>query len=205
LWKRTGGNTHRQFFTVITTHSKYPVELPLTGDFQMENASAAIAAVEALQESGADIKQDHILIGLKNIDWPGRLQILHEAPLVVADGAHNGHSISKLIETLKKYFNYKECFIIFGSSIDKDVDAMAKVLATFTRRIMVTSSQHPRAASRETISAKFTKAGITVNEADSINDAIKKSMSEAGKEDLIVVTGSLFVVAEAIRYFDKTL
>jgi dihydrofolate synthase/folylpolyglutamate synthase len=205
LWQRTGGNTHRQFFTVITANAKYPVELPLTGDFQMENASAAIAAIEALQESGADIGPDHILIGLKNIDWPGRLQILHEAPLVVADGAHNGHSMSKLIETIKKYFNYRECFIIFGSSIDKDVDSMARILSTFTRKVLVTSSKHPRAASRETISAQFTKAGIAVNEADSIDAAINKCMAEAGKEDLIVVTGSLFVVAEAIRYFDKTL
>jgi folylpolyglutamate synthase/dihydropteroate synthase len=171
----------------------------------MENASAAIAAIEALQESGADISPDHILIGLKNIDWPGRLQILHEAPLVVADGAHNGHSMSKLIETIKKYFNYRECFVIFGSSIDKDVDSMARILSTFTRKVLVTSSKHPRAASRETISAQFTKAGIAVNEADSIDAAINKCMAEAGKEDLIVVTGSLFVVAEAIRYFDKTL
>jgi folylpolyglutamate synthase/dihydropteroate synthase len=123
----------------------------------------------------------------------------------VADGAHNGHSMSKLIETIKKYFSYRECFIIFGSSVDKDVDAMAGVLSTFARKIIVTSSNHPRAASTETISAQFTKAGITVDIADSINNAIKKCMAAAGKEDLIVVTGSLFVVAEAIRYFDKTL
>jgi dihydrofolate synthase/folylpolyglutamate synthase len=202
-WERTGGDIHRQFFKVNTPHSHYHLELPLTGDFQMENAAAAIAAIEALIENGADISAEHILIGIKNIDWPGRLQILHEAPLVLADGAHNAHSMSKLIETVKKYFKYGKCFVIFGSSIDKDVDGMARELSAFTRSITVTSSNHPRAASKKTIAEKFGKAGMEVHEADNISDAISGCLAKAEKEDLVIVTGSLFVVAEAIRYFDK--
>jgi dihydrofolate synthase/folylpolyglutamate synthase len=203
-WQRTGGDIHRQFFTVTTAESQYPIELPLTGDFQLENAAAAIAAIESLIENGANISPEHILIGMKSIDWPGRLQILHEAPLVLADGAHNAYSMSKLIESVRKYFKYSECYVIFGSSVDKDVDGMARELSAFTRNITVTSSSHPRAASRTIIIEKFKQAGIEVNQAENINAAISDYMKKAVKEDLIVITGSLFVVAEAIRHFNKT-
>jgi dihydrofolate synthase/folylpolyglutamate synthase len=202
-WERTGGDMHRQFFTVLTADSRYQVELPLSGDFQMENAAAAIAAIEALKENGAGISKEHILIGLKTIDWPGRLQILHEAPLVLADGAHNAYSMSKLIEAIKKYFKYNKCFVIFGSSIDKDVEGMAAELSDFTVNITVTSSAHPRAASIKMIIEKFAKAGVAVSRAENIRDAISGCLAKSRKEDLIVVTGSLFVVAEAIRYFSQ--
>lgn len=202
-WKRTGGDIISQTATVKTALSDYTIELPLIGDFQLENAAAALAAVDELREQGANIDDSHMLQGIKNVNWPGRFQLLNNEPLVIADGAHNAYSMAKLIETIKQYFKYKRCFIIFGSSIDKDIKGMAAELAKFAGDIIITSSNHPRAASREKVTEIFRKTGISIREENTVVDAISNTLSATGKDDLIIITGSLFVVAEAIGYFNK--
>jgi dihydrofolate synthase/folylpolyglutamate synthase len=202
-WQRTGGDLHRQLCIIKTVKSTYELELPLLGDYQMENAAGAVAAIEVVNENGTDISREQIQTGIKNVDWPGRLQVLQEKPLVIADGAHNAYSMSKLIEALKKYIEHNRCFVIVGSSVDKDIAGMAQELAAFTSNISVTSSHHPRAASTKDVTEKFRKTGVVVSEAENTGEAIAKCLATTDKDDLIVVTGSLFVVAEAIEYFHK--
>jgi dihydrofolate synthase/folylpolyglutamate synthase len=202
-WRRTGGNLYSQKFTVKTPQAEYELELPLLGDYQLENATAAIATAEVLRDNGANISREQIQAGMRNVNWAGRLQILREAPLVIADGAHNAYSMSKLIEAINKYIKHKRRFVIIGSSIDKDISGMAKELSAFTSNIVITSSNHPRAASGKDLTEKFRKTGIEVIQADGIADAILKCLNKADKEDLILITGSLFVVAEAIEYFNN--
>ncbi len=202
-WRRTGGDLSHQSLLVTGKDADYSLTIPLIGDYQLENAAAAVAALEALNHLGAKIPREAIIQGLNRVDWPGRLQILRDKPLVVVDGAHNAYSMQKLIEATRKYFTYDRCFVIFGTSCDKDTPGMAQELSAFTPHIIVTSSAHPRAARIPVIVEAFSQQGREVAIAKSVAEAIAQALSLAQKSDLILVTGSLFVVAETISYYQR--
>ena len=177
------------------------MHLPLLGDHQMENASLAIAAVEALQQRGLDISRDHIVQGLCRVRWPARLQILQQAPLLVIDGAHNAYSIQALTESVKRYFPYKKLYLIFGSSSDKDIGGMANSLAGLPAKVFVTRSGHPRAASVDQLARTFRQHGIPVEIQLDVREALSAALAVCGNDDLILATGSLFIAAETTRQF----
>ena len=199
-WQRTGGNPYQQSVTVQGTTNKYELIVPLLGDYQLENTATAVAALEALACLGTSISGRDVAEGFRQVVWPGRLQVLSREPMLVVDGAHNAYSMTKLVEAVKKYFDYDECFIIFGTSSDKDASGMAQELKLFAEEITITSSSHPRAASTSILAKEFANLGIRVKVAEDVSTALSQTLAAAKKRDLILVTGSLFVVAEAIDY-----
>lgn len=199
-WYRTGGDLSKQSLTVKSKAGDYDLTIPLLSDYQMENAATAVAALEVLTSLGTRISSQDMVQGFRHVEWPGRLQILNHEPMVVVDGAHNGYSMKKSIEAIKEYFNYNKCFVVFGTSIDKDISGMVQELASFTHHITITSSSHPRAASASILAEGFTKLGVEINMAEDVSDALSQVLSVAGKKDLILITGSLFIVGEAIDY-----
>jgi dihydrofolate synthase/folylpolyglutamate synthase len=203
-WRRTGGDLHHQSLVIKSNNVEYGLTIPLIGDHQLENAAAAVAALEALIGLGAKISKEEIIQGLKQVHWPGRLQILSEQPVVVVDGAHNVYSMKRLLEAIKKYFSYDKCLVIFGTSCDKDIPGMARQLGAFTPHIIITSSAHPRAAAISILASEFSKQNVEVKVAENVPEAISQALSIAQKTDLILITGSLFVVAEAISYTSKS-
>jgi len=199
-WQRTGGNLYQQSVVVHGTTDKYDLTIPLLGDYQLENAATAVAALEALTYLGTSISAQDMAEGFRQVSWPGRLQILSCEPTIVIDGAHNAYSMRKLTEAIKEYFDYNECFVIFGTSCDKDASGMARQLKCFATNITITSSSHPRAASTSILAEEFARLGIEVNVAENVPQALSQTLAAAKKRDLILVTGSLFIVAEAIDY-----
>ena len=122
---------------------------------------------------------------------------------MVVDGAHNAYSMKKLIDAVRQYIGYERCFVIFGTSCDKDVPGMAQELTAFTTHITITSSAHPRAAAIPEVVAEFSRYGVIVTTAGNVAEALAWTLSLAKQSDLILITGSLFVVAEAIGYYQK--
>jgi dihydrofolate synthase/folylpolyglutamate synthase len=202
-WHKTGGDLCRQTLTVKGKKGTYDLTIPLLGDYQMENAATAVAAIEALDLPGNNILSQNVSQGFREVSWPGRLQVLSREPLVVVDGAHNAYSMKKLIENVKKYFSYGRCFVIFGTSCDKDISGMVRELKKLSRHIIITSSSHPRAASTSSLAQTFNRLGIRPAVLDSVSEALTKTLASADNTELILVTGSLFVAGEAIAYFDK--
>ncbi len=200
-WNRTGGDLNRQSLAVETQKHRYIVTIPLIGDFQLENASAAIVALEVLSQQNSGVTGTAISEGLSRVQWPGRFHILKRDPLVIADGAHNVYSIQRLIETMRKYLHCETYRIIFGTSSDKDIAGMAKELAAFSRDITVTISSHQRAASTAIIAEEFALHGIRVHQTKSVAEALAQTLATAQQNDCILVTGSLFIAGEALRYF----
>jgi dihydrofolate synthase/folylpolyglutamate synthase len=196
-WVRMCNDLNGQMFKLTGQMGDYVLNIPLLGEFQLENAALAVAAIEILIQKGVSIELADISEGLNKVRWPVRLQVLQQTPLIVADGAHNPYSIVKIRETIKKDFKFKKVFVIFGSSQDKDIGAMAKELHGFASHIITTSSNHPRAANINFISGVFEKAGHDVIRAHDISDALKQVLHLADENDLILVTGSLFLAAEA--------
>jgi folylpolyglutamate synthase/dihydropteroate synthase len=125
--------------------------------------------------------------------------------MVVIDGAHNAYSMQMLVEAIKEFFQYEKCFIIFGTSRGKDIPGMAQELKSLNaRQVILTKSSHPRAASTSILAAEFAKLDIETKLAGNVFETLTQTLTIANHEDLILVTGSLFIVAEAIDCLTKT-
>jgi dihydrofolate synthase/folylpolyglutamate synthase len=202
-WHNIGGDFHHQSLVVEGRTSKYQVSIPLLGDFQLENAATAVAALEILASAGFAISAADIARGLAQVKWPGRFQILQQHPTVLVDGAHNVASMKGLVNNIKAYFSYKEIILIFGTSCDKDIQGIVNELVSLSPQVIVTRTAHSRAAPLSILSAEFSKRGIEPETGETVSEALSRALSLADKTDIICVTGSLFVVAEALAYFSK--
>ena len=195
-WQGGHADLTGQEVTVRTPSRVYHLWLPLLGAHQQENAAAAVAAVEALDWG---VPEEAVAQGIRQVQWPGRFQVLSTGPCVVVDGAHNPYSARRLVETVRDYVRPHRTWLVFGSSADKDVAGMVAELAPVTHRAFACVSRHPRAVPPEQLQEVFRRAGIEADASKDVASALTAARSQAGKDDLVLVTGSLFVVAEALE------
>lgn len=194
-WQTSG--TSDSFILAGPWGSYHDLRVSLRGAHQVENAANAVAAAWLLTESGVVVPESALRKGLAQVSWPGRFEIINERPTVVVDGAHNLDSVRRLAETLRAEYPNRPVTLILGIAGDKDVEGMLTMLAPLATRIIATSSHHPRAARPERISAVANNLGVASTEAMSVASALERALQEAGPDDLICVTGSLYAVAEA--------
>lgn len=199
-WKLDAVSIEGQELTIHGQRSTYHVRLPLLGDFQGVNAAVAVAAVEMLADTRFRVLPDDVVKGLSSVEWPGRLEVLRRNPTVIADGAHNDHSVSTLLDTLPAYAPDCRLTLVAGFSRDKRVDAMVKLLAERCDRVIATRSRHPRSMRPADIAEVFLAHGVSpdcIASVSNVADALEMALEGSGPDDLALVTGSLFVVAEA--------
>ena len=183
---------------------KYRLTIPLLGSCQIENAANAVAALEVLEEEGFNASHDCIIKGLAEVNWPGRFQVIGKRPTVILDGAHNPAAVSELIKSLVSYGGrYKRLILVFGSSIDKDATGMVALLLALVDYVIVTGSRHPRALKASQLKDDFGQSGIEVETSETVAEAYKRAREVATEKDLILVTGSLFVVGEVLKDVGK--
>lgn len=199
-----------QKILVETKSDTYDFILPLLGCYQQENAAAAITALELLAKRGFKLPKEKIIEGIQEVKWPGRFQISCRDPLVILDGAHNTQSIKALLSSLESYCEAgvmspggecekpKNKILVFGMSIDKDADELFKLFRGFFNMVVVTKSRHPRSISAQVLKEAAKRQGLEAICAVSVSEAVAKAKELAGKNGLVVVTGSLFVVGEAL-------
>jgi len=202
-WHKISGDLHHQSLAIEGRISNYQVSIPLLGDYQLENAATAVAALEILASEGFAISAADIAQGLARVKWPGRFHILQQHPTVLVDGAHNVASMKGLVSNIKAYFAHKRIFLVFGTSCDKDIPGIINELVSLSPQVIVTWTAHSRAAPLSTLAAEFSKRGIEPETGENVREAISRALSLADKTDVICVTGSLFVVAEALDYFSR--
>ncbi len=201
-WQEAESSPSGQSFRLKGLRQEYHLFIPLLGEFQLENATVAVACLEVLADSGAEITPAAIATGLAGVHWPGRLQVLRERPWFIVDGAHNAHSARKLKEALGQYFDYDRAVLIVGTSRDKDMAGIVAELASLAGEVIVTRSSNPRATSTDVLAAEFSKWGPRPEMADSVSAAVDLALAKAKPGDLICATGSLFVVAEVTAYLE---
>lgn len=196
-WERLAWDLSGQSLRLNGPHGRRELWLPLLGGHQLENAAAAVAVIDVLLESGVRVPEPAIAAGLRQVRWPGRLEVLRKRPLVVADGAHNGDSARRLREALQDYFQFRRLILVSGVSQDKTVEDMARELAPLAALVIATSSRHPRAGDPMAVAAAYAAAGVPTENAPSVAAALERALAVAAPEDLVCVVGSLFVAAEA--------
>ncbi len=175
-------------------------ETPLLGQHQVENATLAYAALNTARRQGLPLSDDAIRAGFRQVNWPGRFEILARAPYVVVDGAHNRDSAKRLAATVQEYFPGRRVGLIFGASSDKDVAGMlAELLAPEVgiAQVIMAQAVHPRALEPEALADLAAPYGVAVAAGNSVAAALADALAWAGPDDVILATGSLFIVAEA--------
>ena len=191
-WRKLTSDLSGQSFEVEGTTDSYKLTIPLLGAHQLENAATAVAALEAL-----GVESSAIDMGLSRVRWPGRLEVLKQEPVLMVDAAHNADSARRLKEAIAEYFDYDRLILIIGASSDKDVAGMVAELTPISSTVIATRSRHPRALALEPLLDELRREGIEGTVSENVGDAVERALSIAGAKDLVCVTGSLFVAAEA--------
>ena len=183
------------FYKGLNNESLF-LNIHMLGDHQLINASAALAACEALSLHDVRITNDAKRRGLSCAHWPGRLEVICTKPFVILDGAHNRQSAGRLVHFLEKEFKSFRKWLVFGASEDKDFKGMIEQLEPLADRIILTQADNPRAADPEKILKPcFRKETHRVTA--SVQEALEVLKKEIGPDEVAVITGSLFVVGEA--------
>lgn len=172
--------------------------IPLLGAHQVANAATALAALDVARQAGWRITRAAIQRGFSQVSWPARFEILRKMPPLVVDSAHNGDSMVKLRDTLNEYFGDLPFIMIFGSSADKEMDAMLTAILPRVELVIASQSIHPRAKDANELKDIVAPYGVPVIAAAPAEAALAKALELAGKDKGIIVTGSMFIAA-AIR------
>ena len=172
----------------------------LTGNYQLKNITTTLQIIENLQDLGFEIKPEHIYEGFGYVDkitgFKGRWQALQKYPLVICDTGHNVDGLREVISQLES-LSYKCLHIVLGFVKDKEIDKMIDLLprkATY----YFCKADIPRGLDQEALKIMCMNAGIIGESYPSVKQALKEAIHHAGKDDLVFVGGSTFVVAEVV-------
>ena len=170
------------------------MHLPLLGRHQAQNAAAEVGALEALSDIG--IPSSLVEQGLANVEWPGRIEVVNEAPLVLMDGAHNPHAAEALARTLTELCGARKLHLLIGMSADKSIEAIGQRLGALAVSATCTKSSHPRALDPIELAKRLSPFCPDVHVMSDPVDAYTYLLNAVSSEDVIVVTGSLFLVGQ---------
>ena len=200
-WRALQSDTGGQSFQVTGRRGGYRAWTPLIGDYQMENAATAIAAIEILTDCGAAVSAESIEMGLARVEWPGRLQVLsRDGRQLVVDGAHNPESVRRLVPAVRQYFEFDRVFLVFGATMGHSVEGMLAEVAVLSPLVVPVRSRHPKSAPAEAIAAAARDNGLKVTIGpEEVGAATRSALAMAGEGDLVLGTGSLAVAAEIIE------
>jgi dihydrofolate synthase/folylpolyglutamate synthase len=181
-----------------------PVELTtrLLGPHQVENASAAFAALQAAADRGLALPLEAIREGFATVRWPGRFEVFPGQPQMVFDGAHNRHSARRLAQTIRQFYPEQKPVVVFGASEDKDIAGMFAELLPLASGLVLVQAGHPRAADAAHLAELASGYALSAGVAVEPGQALAQACAAAGPDGLVLVTGSLYLVGELRRDLD---
>ncbi len=197
-WKHISLSEKGQCFTIQGRRQSYEkLKLPLLGRRQQVNAATAVAAAEILMETGRVISAGAVSEGLAAVQWPARFEILRKKPLVIIDGAHNYEGARSLRQALEEHFPGRRLILVIGMLADKERARVVAELAPLAEAVVVTRPNSPRAGDWRELAREAGNHTSSFYLVEDVGDAVNRAMSLAGPADLVCVTGSLYMVAEA--------
>jgi dihydrofolate synthase/folylpolyglutamate synthase len=178
------------------------VETPLVGRHQLRNVALALAAAEELARQFPAITATTIERGIRETRWPGRFQVLPptaDYPEVIFDVAHNPAGAWALRSTLSAAYEDRPLIFVFGAMRDKAIGEMAEILFPLADRVIATHAENPRAATAAEIREAASRISVEIDDAPDVPSALAQARTAAGSHGLVVVTGSIYIVGEAMR------
>ena len=206
-WPVAGGQLRQYPLDVMG--AQIMIDSPLVGRHQLRNLALAIAAAAELHDQGiTQITPETIARGIRETQWPGRFQVVPavgDNPEYVLDVAHNPAGAWALRSTLSAAYpdsgNGRDVTLVFGVMRDKAMREIAEILFPVAGHVIVTHANNPRSASPDEIrqaSARVAE-GMDIEDADDVTSALERARKVAGPRGLVVITGSIYIVGEAMR------
>ncbi len=175
------------------------VRVRLSGRFQRANAAVALATLD--EAAGhCPVSEDAVRAGLATVSWPGRLDRVHEAPLVMLDAAHNPAGAATLRQEMDRVRGARKVHLVFGVMRDKNWRAMWDALRGMVGAVVVTEPPLPRALPADALAAAVA-GDVPVRVLRSPREAIASVVDTAARDDVVLVTGSLFLVGAVYPFF----
>jgi dihydrofolate synthase/folylpolyglutamate synthase len=175
------------------------VETPLVGRHQLRNVALAIACAEELGKQGFPITPESIESGIRETHWLGRFQVLPGAPEYVFDVAHNPAGAWALRSTLSTLYENRALTFVFGAMRDKAIAEMAEILFPLAERVVATCADNPRSATPAEIREAAARTSTDIEEVPDVASALQRARVLAGRNGVVVITGSIYIVGEAMR------
>jgi dihydrofolate synthase/folylpolyglutamate synthase len=175
----------------------------LLGEFQLNNLSVVLVAIQILQEKGYKINADAIRESLAYLNNPGRMEIVSKNPLVIIDSGHNPHAVKAVTQTLNSLFYDRKRVLIIGILDDKDIDGMLEILGSKTRACVVTKPYSLRAENWLNIKKAWENLypDKEVLAVEHIKRAVSIGLEMVRGDEYILITGSFYITNRARKYF----
>jgi len=190
------------FASKKTSYEK--IRIPLTGEHQMMNAKAAIAAIECLRSKGVPVSVHAIRRGFEQVrrltGIRGRFEILQRRPLIVLDVCHNPDAVSVTTASLRE-FDYRKLILVFGVMKDKDYRSMIRTFAALQPIVFAVQPDIERALTAGIIADIFRESNCRVHSWKTVADGLREALRAQRKNDLLLVCGSHYVAGEALQAF----
>ncbi|MTI81541.1 MAG: bifunctional folylpolyglutamate synthase/dihydrofolate synthase [Firmicutes bacterium] len=198
-WQEKDG----QLTVISKKHHYHGINLSLLGEHQRVNAATAVATVEELHAYDVSITDDNVCKGLARVTWPGRFEVIMGNPTVVLDGAHNTEGARMLANTLKQQFPNRSIVLVLGMLGDKEREKVVSILTPLASTVVITKPNNPRSGDWQRLAELAKNYVPKVDIIESIPKAVDKGLELASKEDVVCITGSFYMLAEAREYLLK--
>ena len=187
-----------QEFDLIGLHAIYSkIRLSLIGLHQLRNAATAVTVCEVLQsEYGVSIPREAVYTGLSEVVWPGRLELLSLKPKVLLDGAHNVDGAEALTQAIPLYTRDR-LILCLGMLADKEREKVVTMLVPLADEIIITRPDSPRAGDWKALGSLAEQHGRPVTCIENPKEAVIFALSRLGENDMLCVTGSIYMLADA--------
>ncbi|TMJ13023.1 MAG: bifunctional folylpolyglutamate synthase/dihydrofolate synthase [Bacillati bacterium ANGP1] len=189
--------------TIRGLRGTYPIRLPLLGRHQGVNAATAIAAVELLADRVGPVSAGAVRRGLATVRWPARVELIETRPYTIVDMGHNPASMAALRETLQELLGGRRLVLVFGMLETKDYRTVTAMIAPLADAVVTTTPDNPHALPAAVLAAEVRKYTARVTALPDRRAAVEHGRALAGPEDVLVVTGSVYLVGEAREWLRR--
>jgi dihydrofolate synthase/folylpolyglutamate synthase len=196
---RASGPHTRVCLATPTTRFDH-LRVPLLGEHQAHNCGVALGIIDALRQAGWEIPVQGAIDGLAKVRVQGRMEMIRELPRTIVDAAHNASSIGALMRAIGQNISYDSMVVIFACSADKDIDGMLGQLQLGADKVIFTTAGTPRSVDPHELHARFVeKSQKMAQVGDTLEEAYEIAGKSVTREDLICITGSIYLVGLAKR------
>ncbi len=196
---RASGPHTRVCMATPTTRFDH-LRVPLLGEHQAHNCGVALGIIDALREAGYEVPEQSAIDGLAKVRVQGRLELIRDLPRTVVDAAHNAASVAALMRAIGQNVAYDSMVVIFGCSLDKDINGMLKQIQLGADKVIFTSSGTSRSVDPHELHSRFSEISPKMAQVgETLEDAYRIAGNCVTRDDLICITGSIYLVGLAKR------